>query len=271
MDFYYDGKHGSDFGIEVTNVSEPSFGIERESIIGEKTKYRPKSHLLGVKYVDNLHFVLTVMKDFCLYPEQEDAYFTSQEVGRISAWLTSPQTYRPFHFEENDYFLGDFVEYFAIIRNITTSTAEDGYITYLEIEVECDSPYGWSREYVKTATATSDSPATIVIANNSDEWEDYVYPYIEIQSPGGSITITNLSEDNRSFTFIAPSGTTIIDTINSKIVDKDGKMLKLKDLGIDDVDKILLPRLIHGENKIQVTGNATITIKYRTPRKVGAF
>lgn len=273
MDFYYDGKHSNDFGITVTEVSEPNFGMERETIIGEKTKYKHKSHLLGVKYVENLYFVLSVVKDFCLYPDQSDSYFTSMEMSKINAWLTSPQTYRLFHFEDNDYFVGDYAEYFAIIRNITSVDNDDGYVTELEIEVECDSPYAWSREFKKSATATSLLPATITVQNNTDEREEYVYPYIEVYGNSScSVTITNLDDGDRSFTFNISSGQTIIvDSLNRKFMDKSGKLLKYSDYGIKDVDKILLPRLVHGSNRIKVTGDVSVTMKYRVPRKVGAF
>ena len=206
-------------------------------------------------------------------------YFTSSDIRKISAWLTSPQYPRLFKFIGSEYFQED-VEYFATITSIETENV--GSPCELKFTVTCDAPFGYSPEIVhqgisriviNDSGAIGMEPYDIVINNNSDCYEDYVYPIIKLEVTNDStIDITNRT-DNDSISFNTKKGDHIcIDCKMLKVYDYvTNKAIPLSQLGITDVAKIYWPRLCYGENEIFITGDVNITISYREYRKVGVF
>ena len=140
--------------------------------------------------------------------------------------------------------------------------------------VTCDSPWGG---YTPLITYNTTSSSTLsnqcLILNNSDCWEDYVYPVIKVSPKShGTITIKNIADNNGTLKINALKNNDFyIDCQHLKMYDTANSVLSFDDLGIDDIGDIYWPRLAYGENIFEFTGDATFEISYREPRKVGAF
>lgn len=137
----------------------------------------------------------------------------------------------------------------------------------------CDSQWGYTPLILCKTTSSSTLPREYSIQNNSDCWEDYVYPTIKVSPKShGIITIKNKTDNGRTMKINAlKSDDFYIDCRNLKIYDITKSIVSFEDLGIEDIDDIYWPRLAYGENIFEFTGDATFEISYREPRKVGAF
>ena len=195
---------------------------------------------------------------------------TKNNIRIINAWLTSPQYPRLLKFIGDDYFSEE-IEFFATITEVSTEHASLPYeLTYT---VTCDSQWGYTPLILCKTTSSSTLPREYSIQNNSDCWEDYVYPTIKVSPKShGIITIKNKTDNGRTMKINAlKSDDFYIDCRNLKIYDITKSIVSFEDLGIEDIDDIYWPRLAYGENIFEFTGDATFEISYREPRKVGAF
>lgn len=122
-----------------------------------------------------------------------------------------------------------------------------------------------THEYTGDASARE----TITISNNNDCVISYRYE---------GATGYPVAETPRSLTVKVPHSPVYIDCENGRIYDivstvsgGINRILGFEDLGLQDVSHIYWPRLFNGENNWTITGNCKIKIKYREPRKVGAY
>jgi hypothetical protein len=152
-------------------------------------------------------------------------------------------------------------------------------------------------------TPTSDDtsePTSSTITVDSAEQEREIYPLIEIwcksgdeYTPRETVTISNLRDTDttivdhqaqevpRSLTLEVPHMPVYVDCERGRIYDVVttasgyvNEILDFDDLGLSDLSHIYWPRLFNGENTWQVdssTSDFTVTVKYREPRKVGAY
>lgn len=266
--FTYNGKKSDeDFGLKVVmNESDftKSLGLAREVVKGETTKFRNTPNYLGTKYSDVLSFQIFVMKDICKV-SQKDMKWSREDVRKVTAWLSSSKIPRMLFFEyandkEENY------DYYGLFTDMTTYTF--GHEVYgLTLQFTCANPYAYTKE--QNYICNGDSK--IIIDNTSDEWEDYVYPQIEIV-PDTTETITIANEtENKSLTVKILKGNNIyIDCANNIVTDVSG-IVTLDSLGISiqDLDKLYWFRLLNGENRISVKGRSSVIFKCRYPRKVG--
>ena len=294
----------------MTRIEENDTLVNRSLQLGEKNKYRPKENQFGTLYGDNYSFKMGVMRNPCrnknVVPELKNGilkydptytpyldngilkfsmnytadikngipndsdYLTSNNIRIINAWLTSPQYPRLLKFIGDDYFSEE-IEFFATITEVSTEHASLPYeLTYT---VTCDSQWGYTPLILCKTTSSSTLPREYSIQNNSDCWEDYVYPTIKVSPKShGIITIKNKTDNDRTMKINAlKSDDFYIDCRNLKIYDITNSIVSFEDLGIEDIDDIYWPRLAYGENIFEFTGDATFEISYREPRKVGAF
>lgn len=268
MKFEYNGHTAEEYGVIVTKLEDNKMGLSREIIKGEKTKFRTRSNHYGTKYSDDISFSIKIIKNICNAPQSKMA-FTASDMRKINAWLTSPQY--PEKLILTDSYYDEDIEYYALINNLTVEP--DDYLYELTYEVITDSPFGLSPKFTHNIISTSDTTTEITINNTSDELEHFLYPVFTINpTEHGEITITNVTDDNRSMTFsVLRNNIITIDSQNRKFVDDIGTLITFEDIGITDVDQIKFPRFLHGENVFQITGAAEITISYQEPRKVGVF
>lgn len=312
LQFEFNGHTSDEYGLIVTRIEENDTLVNRSLQLGEKNKYRPKENQFGTLYSDNYSFKMGVMRNPCrnknvvpelkngilkynptytpyldngilkfsmnytadikngiIIPNDSD-YLTSNNIRIINAWLTSPQYPRLLKFIGDDYFSEE-IEFFATITEVSTEHASLPYeLTYT---VTCDSQWGYTPLILCKTTSSSTLTREYSIQNNSDCWEDYVYPIIKVSPKShGIITIKNKTDNDRTMKINAlKSDDFYIDCRNLKIYDITKSIVSFEDLGIEDIDNIYWPRLAYGENIFEFTGDATFEISYREPRKVGAF
>lgn len=312
LQFEFNGHTSDEYGLIVTRIEENDTLVNRSLQLGEKNKYRPKENQFGTLYGDNYSFKMGVMRNPCrnknVVPELKNGilkydstytpyldngilkfsmnytadikngiiilndsdYLTSNNIRIINAWLTSPQYPRLLKFIGDDYFSEE-IEFFATITEVSTEHASLPYeLTYT---VTCDSQWGYTPLILCKTTSSSTLTREYSIQNNSDCWEDYVYPIIKVSPKShGIITIKNKTDNGRTMKINAlKSDDFYIDCRNLKIYDITKSIVSFEDLGIEDIDDIYWPRLAYGENIFEFTGDATFEISYREPRKVGAF
>lgn len=312
LQFEFNGHTSDEYGLIVTRIEENDTLVNRSLQLGEKNKYRPKENQFGTLYSDNYSFKMGVMRNPCrnknvvpelkngilkydptytpyldngilkfsmnytadikngiIIPNDSD-YLTSNNIRIINAWLTSPQYPRLLKFIGDDYFSEE-IEFFATITEVSTEHASLPYeLTYT---VTCDSQWGYTPLILCKTTSSSTLTREYSIQNNSDCWEDYVYPTIKVSPKShGIITIKNKTDNNGTMRINALKNDDFyIDCRNLKIYDITKSIVSFEDLGIEDIDDIYWPRLAYGENIFEFTGDATFEISYREPRKVGAF
>lgn len=312
LQFEFNGHTSDEYGLIVTRIEENDTLVNRSLQLGEKNKYRPKENQFGTLYSDNYSFKMGVMRNPCrnknvvpelkngilkydptytpyldngilkfsmnytadikngiIIPNDSD-YLTSNNIRIINAWLTSPQYPRLLKFIGDDYFSEE-IEFFATITEVSTEHASLPYeLTYT---VTCDSQWGYTPLILCKITSSSTLTREYSIQNNSDCWEDYVYPTIKVSPKShGVITIKNKTDNDGTMKINAlKSDDFYIDCRNLKIYDITKSIVSFEDLGIEDIDDIYWPRLAYGENIFEFTGDATFEISYREPRKVGAF
>lgn len=312
LQFEFNGHTSDEYGLIVTRIEENDTLVNRSLQLGEKNKYRPKENQFGTLYSDNYSFKMGVMRNPCrnknvvpelkngilrydptytpyldngilkfsmnytadikngiIIPNDSD-YLTSNNIRIINAWLTSPQYPRLLKFIGDNYFSEE-IEFFATITEVSTEHTSLPYeLTYT---VTCDSQWGYTPLILCKTTSSSTLTREYSIQNNSDCWEDYVYPTIKVSPKShGIITIKNKTDNDRTMKINAlKSDDFYIDCRNLKIYDITKSIVSFEDLGIEDIDDIYWPRLAYGENIFEFTGDATFEISYREPRKVGAF
>lgn len=271
--FTFNGISSEDMGVVLASVdpgNKVSFGLNRDILKGEKTKYRSRANHFGTEYAEDLEFDISIMKEEVKTSSKQNVEFTSSDMRKINGWLTSPQFPKLFTIETCEEYFKEQIEFFVIFDEIDTEY--NGNLCVVTYHATCDSPFGYTPEIVHTLNPTITTPAQLVVTNNSDEYEEYVYPRFEITPTAtGEITIENVT-DGHSMTFTAYEDNDVIwDCQKMQFKDFTGQLLSFEDIGVDDVDNIYWFRLCHGQNTIKVTGNATVKMIYREPRKVGVF
>lgn len=309
--FEFNGTSSDIYGVvlcALDPIDEYEMGLARSPITGGLNRFRTRVNSLGASYDDVLQFDFTIMKNPCNLHSQNDALFTRREVRELNAWLTSPELPKLLKFEDDE---NDEVYYFATITEVE-SGAIGSKLYELTYTVTCDSPFAWSPLYLyqyDPDDPDADENGIIKLKNDSDCYEDYIYPIIHIYpNETGNLTIKNITDDNQSLTIAMRRDISItIDCQLQTFIDDTG-VIDLDDLlvanqveeepqdieqdpvespwgnpssgsqetsssgSIDPYDEfdIYIPRLLYGVNKIQIEGDAIVTFQYRTARKVGA-
>lgn len=276
--FQYNGKSSSEFNLVIAGfrVIDIPLNLKRSTMTSSMNRYRHRVNMYGINYDSVLGFTLQLIKNPCnsemnQVMDQKELMFTRSDIREIAAWLTSPISPRLFHMTDyDDNIENDEYDYFGVFTDV--EAADNGFYC-LECTFECTTPYALSGEQ----TAVIDSGSGVV-TNESDEYEDYVYPQIIINPTSTAlspynITLTNVSDDNRSVTLknMKRGDTVTMDCEKMTIKNKSGSLMSFEDIDIDGIDYIYWFRLLHGDNTISVTGDATVTFTYRYPVKVGAY
>jgi hypothetical protein len=248
-------------------IEEYVLGLDREIQKGNMTKFRTKVNHFGTCYSGTLAFNVSIMKDPCMFSSQQDLSFTRKEIRKITSWLTSPSTPKLFHIIENEY-SSDFesIDYFGVISSLNT-TSVNGQVVGFTFTLNCNAAFGYSQEY--SYLIESETEKTITIDNTSDELEGYVFPILNITpNETGTIKIRNNTEKKEMQINVEEKNQITIDCERC-LISNQSNNINFEDLGWSNYGEIYLFRLVSGENEIKITGNCSVTIKCRYPRKVG--
>lgn len=196
-DFTFMGKKLSDLSVKYVSVdfdgdADVNMAMERDMEAGDANRYKVEPNYFYDKWNDTLEFELDIIKDPCTYLNQSDSIITKSERREITKWLTSS------HFPEWLTFSGtgdsadDTIRYFGWFNNIE-SYSVNAQTFGLKLYFKCTTPFGYTDNLVTSVSCTTYK--NILIANNSDELNSYVYPSIDIiPKANGEIYICNMSD-----------------------------------------------------------------------------
>lgn len=274
--FTYNGYSSEDFDLAFGTadgaITDVKMGLKRSSEHSGITKYRLVPNHSGTKYDEVLEFEISLIRDPCKIVNVGDDRFTRSQISEINAWLTSPRFPQLLHFTYNDNDLKDDMDvfYFATFTQVNASAYGDIYA--LKYTVTCNAPFAFSNEIIRTISSNYSNGGELRIFNTSDEQEINIFPVVVINPTAtGKVTIENRTQGKSVTIDCLRDNIVTIDNDKLRISDSTGKLIKLHDLGLDDVGSLYWFSLSYGINDIYITGDAEITISYREPRKVGAY
>ena len=291
--FEYNGHSSQEFNLMLASfdeVDEYATGMEREVQRGDMNRYRFKPNHMGMTYNSPLEFEVTFIKDMC---NGSDLEFTRSEYRRIVDWLTEPEYPSLYHMTDYEEDWADEEEdYFGVFSNIQNHAY--GEVIGITATFTCDSPFAWSPErtvlfrntnttidleygdlgpyinHIDEEYEFSDEVTQII---NVDADVEYTHPIIRIMpNDTNEMSISNIT-DGRSL-ILTPESQNDLITIDCQlytITDYIRRNIYLTDIGISDPSSVYWPRLLKGENEIEIIGNVNILFTYREARKVGAY
>jgi len=255
----------SDFGLILASFS---YNGESEDELGFKLSTneefisnKPIPVYLGDKYEDKLKPQITLCKNPDTY-SQKDLYFSEKDCRWILRELTGIRGYQWMKIIDSEE--SDETWFKAKVNNISYKRVGGNVVGFI-IELECDSCYGYSKVFTTRINAKANTPFKLF--NNTDDLTNYVLPTVTIKTASaGTFTICNQSDKN---------WTTEIRNLKANesiTIDSEHEILSfyggihssiLNDFNLHFV------RLVPNENIFITNVDATITFKYRFPRKVG--
>ena len=202
----------------------------------------------------------------------ETGCFSSNDISKLNAWLTSPQIPMVFKFCNDEYFKED-IEYFVTVTSAETENI--GMPCSITFTFTCDSPYGYSSEIVNSYEIRGENQ-NYSFFNNTDCTSEYIYPLIYINPvENGKINICNKSDNNKTLTLlnVTKNNPFYIDCSKFRIYKEDNNknktIIPLSNFGL--TPNMYWPRLCYGSNTFSLSGSANIKFIYREPKKVGVF
>lgn len=210
-----------------------------------------------VKNKDIPYFYKTRKKplEFQLTFSTLDKKFTEQKRYQIARWLIQRE-YK--EFQTTDY-LGKIFNVIAIsdVDFISGGTKEG----YFQVTFRCDAPWAWSPTYVNNFDLKNNTDKIIIELENKSNAVKYYYPEIEFKMQGDTdIELRNLSDGGKSFNFTNILDDEIIYVNNDmrQVISNTGQYR------LGNFNKGWL-RLVHGINRIEVTGRCKIQTRMRFP------
>jgi len=177
-----------EFNNDSSDIATPSSGDV--SLLTQKLFRRPTPLFWGSEQLPVLSFPLA------LYSPDEISAPAFSEIG---TWLFGQMEYKTLRICQNDLFDVFFNCFFAAPQSIRTGNIIRG----LSCTVICDSPFGWKTPKYYDYTFTNQYLITdyVTFFNESAD-SAYTYPtelIITANIFGGSVTITNITDNSRQF------------------------------------------------------------------------
>ena len=284
---YYNNSTEDIIGVPLMIVSgspiDAITGAQRTNLAGEITASRPIVNEYGVQK-EHLQFTYSLMKS-------DDTDFNVEEQVAVEAWLTSPRFSSELKFtdcEDNSY------SYFGKFLTTEWTTGTTGFIL-CTFTFQVNGSYAF-RRFEQTLSNivynqqgspdhAVDGDVNYMINVDTDEYEEYVYPVIDIYCPfhsdNASFTLTNVTDDEQSMSITTKRTRNhmVFDCQKCMVRDKTGidlvidfDIIRYKDLGWGDVGNIYWFRLLPGENVITLNGHVEAKLTYYAPyKKVGGW
>lgn len=196
-DFTFMGKKLSDLSVKYVSVdfdgdADVNMAMDRDMETGDSNRYKVEPNYFYDKWNDTLEFELDIIKDPCKFTNQNDAVITKSERREITRWLTSSHFPEWLTFSGTDDSADDTIRYFGWFNNIE-SYSVNAQTFGLKLYFKCTTPFGYTDNITTNVVCTTYK--NILIANNSDELNSYVYPSIDlIPKANGDIMICNMSD-----------------------------------------------------------------------------
>jgi hypothetical protein len=207
--FVYGGVVSDYYGLSIGELdasgANESMGSSGMEIKEQKIFRRPTPFFLGATPSPKLSFSMSA------FSEDE---ITADFFALIQKIFFSSRTYKKLQILQDD--VAEI--YFDCILNDPKIIRVGNLLRGISFTVNCSSPFAFN--FPKTTTYTYTTPVvnnTVVFNNSSDDNDSYLYPsnIITMNSFGGNMSITNLSDSNRVFQFTGLSANEVITIDNS--------------------------------------------------------
>ena len=242
--FDYNGESEDETGIEISTIEE---------FIGDN----PIPKYLGEKYSNKIKPKVTFIKNPCTFGN--NIYFSEKECRNILRTMTGIRGYQWMKVVNDE--SEDDIWFRSKIINISSRRVGNN-IVGLILEMECDSPFGWSSETIIDLNFKAHK--SIRVFSNTDDLYNYIYPTVSIKcSSDGDFAMNNITDNRLSVIKNVRNGEVI--TINSKAEVITSSMEH--DLLLNDFNLKWI-RLKPDANELITNMDAKITLQYRVPRKV---
>lgn len=257
-EFSFAGESSYQYGLMLydfggTGQGNVSFG-NQASIIETRTHCRIQPLHFGVNYHQKpLEFKLVFGAE-----EPLDRY----ELENISMWLTGHQRYQWLSVDQPDL---EHVQFRCLITKLTPLV--HGWLPVaFEADVVCDCPYAYGFPFEKQYTIRG---KTDILFRNDSSVHEYIKPSIFFQPTPNTtkLSIVNQNDGNREFLLEdipAIAHSIEIDNQNGIIRDTAGKTNLYAGFNLHFF------RLVHGDNRLVVTGDGILMISGRFLHNVSA-
>lgn len=246
--FTYNGKSSEDFDLEIAYMD-----TEPNKELGGNFEY--------VTYRNNKSPINVIQNiDYNVQFEYDVEFFSAghtildSELGDIYNWLFNQSEYCKFTYESWE---GTYLNCVFTNPEKIYVGGDYGYGVYgIKATLKADSNFLWKDEDI---TFTENN----FTLNNRTFLREYTYPTVTIKTNGGSVTLQNITDNNRLTSFVDTlSGDTL--TISSYPRSVKSYLNKNDLLTYESFNKIF-PRLVQGENKYGFVGDITeVNFKYKS-------
>lgn len=250
--FTYDGKYSGDYGLKImsfdANPQEETAYVVPTITTGKPTRSK-RFFYEGMNYDNPPTYEFSVVSENPI-PEESQR--------DILNWLDSRKGFRKLNIYQNG--LTDFT--YNCIFTVTSTIYHVGFCVGYNLSAQFDAPFQYGKPTTKTITGNTSDTNKLVVRNKSDVIDDYVYPTITINKPGGDrLTIFNVTDNDttkeaRKFQLVVPKDSAS-DAISYYpiVIDNELKIFK-QNVGVgsnllNGFNKQWL-RLLRGNNNLQV-------------------
>lgn len=251
----------SDYGLIVASFSsgsssedETGIGISiQEQFIGN----HPIPVYIGQEYNNKLKPQITLVKNPCMHDE---VYFTENDCRAVLRKVVGYNGYQWMRLINDN--PDENLWYKAKVVNVSYQRM-GSKVAGILLEMECDSCFAWSKEYIVTMNAKANQ--TFTIYNNTDDLYHYVFPVTTVSpTVAGEISITNHTENwETRIANVSASEILTMDSKNELLSSGKAHASLLNDFNLHYI------RFVPGRNEFIVNQDAVIQFQYRVPRKAG--
>ncbi len=259
--FSYDGISCGSFGLMLYDIegegSDGDVPVSSVSIVDETVGSRWKPFFYGIKHEEKLEFEIT----FGLSMQRIEANqpLTRSEIAEVSSWISGHEKYKWLEFEEDD---AENYMFRCIITQLRV--VEYGKSMWaFRANVVCDSHFAYMRPKVYKHQIAGAKEITIT---NEGTLNGYYYPSISFRpNNGGSLQITNLSDNNRCLSL-----TNIPADITELVVDNENGVITCNnDTNMYEHFNFKFLRFKKGDNRLRIECNGEVKITCVYPVSVG--
>lgn len=189
-----------------------------------------------------------------------NSFIDRYEVEAISSWLTGHEQRKWLTIIQDDM---NAFRYKCLISDLKLITYGDMPWAF-SCKVVCDSPFAYTFPEESSYSVSGENQIRFF---NRSSYNGFFRPVLEITvNSGDSVSIVNLSDNNREFSFTGlPGGspfTIRIDNKNQIITSNTG-------LNMYPYFNMKFLRLIRGNNNLKITGNVTVKFICEFPVNIG--
>lgn len=183
---------------------------------------------------------------------------TSDAIRYVMRWLSGSTQFKriEFHTQES---IGDTFYIYGIFSSVSCIYV-NGRCVGFNLTCVTDSPYARGIPTIVKASCTANTQKTVVVRNNSDIINDYVYPKITFGGTG--ITVINTTDSaTRAFTFAGLSSGGLV------TVDNEIKQItsSVDALPLQKFTSKKWLRLLPGTNVLSITTTTTTNVTIECP------